>query len=552
MNDEYRTGMGYEIENSSGLREIVPDTETKERMKSIRFFGKLAPACLIYALIYVFCMYDNAYGVMMPFWIASIIGLIVYAARAFDKPIKKDSRFLVAVMFLIGISNFLTGSESIMLLNFTAVFLLTVTFLLHNFADDGKWDFGKYFAEIVSATCGAVTKIVTPLADGGLFFKSREKKADNKAKAVIIGIVITIPVLVILILLLSSADMIFEDIFIDFFNQINIPSFIFKVLLFIVFGFFSAYCGLRFVEEHAPAIKEPAERKYNPVTAIVVSVSVAVLYLFFCWIQVRYLFIGGVASVPKGITYAEYAREGFAQLMFVSLINLVMVLVIKKYFGDNKILNVVLIIISGCTYCMIASSALRMYLYISAYHLTVMRVYVMFALLLIAVLFIGVIIKICNKGFNFFRYGIAVVSVIYLIMAFSHMDYFIAKYNLSAADRGLVPDMDYMSELSSDAAPLIAEYVKKLPEELPDWYQKNYAGEIKEGTPYRTYYETNIYVQDYYDFSEIDERYWRDSSSDMYGWYYWYLVRNRKAFADRGIRRFNVSHIMARAALKFE
>ncbi|HEX3076299.1 MAG TPA: DUF4153 domain-containing protein [Lachnospiraceae bacterium] len=37
---------------------------------------------------------------------------------------------------------------------------------------------------------------------------------------------------------------------------------------------------------------------------------IACVYLFFSGIQVVYLF-GGVFELPNGITYAEYARQGF-------------------------------------------------------------------------------------------------------------------------------------------------------------------------------------------------------------------------------------------------
>ena len=40
------------------------------------------------------------------------------------------------------------------------------------------------------------------------------------------------------------------------------------------------------------------------------------------------------------INYADYARQGFFQLMFVSVINLIVILVTKKYAAkNNKYLN---------------------------------------------------------------------------------------------------------------------------------------------------------------------------------------------------------------------
>ena len=39
------------------------------------------------------------------------------------------------------------------------------------------------------------------------------------------------------------------------------------------------------------------------------------------------------------MTYAGYARQGFFQLLFVALLNLVMVLLCLKYFRRSKLLN---------------------------------------------------------------------------------------------------------------------------------------------------------------------------------------------------------------------
>ena len=70
----------------------------------------------------------------------------------------------------------------------------------------------------------------------------------------------------------------------------------------------------------------------------------------------------GKGSLPWGMTYSDYARQGFFQLLFVALLNLVMVLMCLKYCQENVLLNGVLLVISMCTYVMIASAIYRMLL----------------------------------------------------------------------------------------------------------------------------------------------------------------------------------------------
>ena len=174
-------------------------------------------------------------------------------------------------------------------------------------------------------------------------------------------------------------------------------------------------------------------------------------------------------TLPGKYTYAEYAREGFFQLLVVCLLNLLLVLFTLALFQEHPALKGLLCLISGCTYIMIASSALRMVMYIDAYYLTRKRVLVLWGLLLIAVLLAGVMVRIFKKNFPLIRYGMVVCALCYLVLSFGRMDYLIAKYNTEM----IIPDstasieslnatqlnsLSYLSALSADAAPAILEY----------------------------------------------------------------------------------------------
>jgi len=150
--------------------------------------------------------------------------------------------------------------------------------------------------------------------------------------------------------------------------------------------------------------------------------------VLFCYIQITYLF-GAKGILPEGFTYAEYAREGFFQLLFVCILNLIMVLVGINLFRENKCLKGILCVISLCTFVMIASSAYRMILYIRFYYLTFLRIFVLWALMVIALWMIGIIIQIFKKDFPLFQYGLTVLSVCYILFSFSKPDYIIAKVN---------------------------------------------------------------------------------------------------------------------------
>ena len=78
----------------------------------------------------------------------------------------------------------------------------------------------------------------------------------------------------------------------------------------------------------------------------------------------------------------------------------------------------------------------------------------LWALAVIAILLAGMLLQIWKKGFPLFTYGMAAVCVCYLALSFSHVDYFIARYNLAHMD-GENSDYSYLMGLSTDAAPAI-------------------------------------------------------------------------------------------------
>ena len=84
--------------------------------------------------------------------------------------------------------------------------------------------------------------------------------------------------------------------------------------------------------------------------------------------------------LPEGYTYSSYARQGFFQLLAVCIINLIIVLVCLGFFRESRVLKGILTVISLCTYIMVASSAYRMILYIQICQLTFLRIIVLWAL----------------------------------------------------------------------------------------------------------------------------------------------------------------------------
>lgn len=97
-------------------------------------------------------------------------------------------------------------------------------------------------------------------------------------------------------------------------------------------------------------------------------------------------------------------------MAMVGCVYLVFVLMCLKYFREHVLLNGFLLLVSICTYVMLASASYRMVLYVQQYQLTFLRILVLWFLAMLFVLMAGVVILIFNHEFPLFRFCLAVVS----------------------------------------------------------------------------------------------------------------------------------------------
>ena len=97
----------------------------------------------------------------------------------------------------------------------------------------------------------------------------------------------------------------------------------------------------------------------------------------------------------------------------------------------------------------------------------------------IAVILGGMIRNIYKKEFPLFRFSIAVMTVVYVLLSLSHMDALIAKYNIAQRGLDITYDNSYLMTLSADAAGVYAdaaaenvERTELADEMLQDYFEK--------------------------------------------------------------------------------
>lgn len=451
------------------LQNMQQEAEQRRREQSRRnadFFGRLCIPTIIYALLYTIFLYENTGGILVTLF-AIVTGVYsLYCMKILHIEAKPLTVWYSVMMILTGISSGLTGNKIIQGFNFCWILVFLVFMLLHNFCNDRQWGLIKYIAAAFQAVFGAIGCIAEPFMDIADYMRNERMDSDNmgsdsmvgdSANAtagerhvkkhrmlyVFIGIAIAFPLVVLIVVLLCSADAVFASVIKKIFADINLFT-VSKVVFLFVFALFSSYCGIKYLSKKRISDAPVETPAFPAAIGITVAATISVVYVFFCFIQIVYLF-GGLMQLPSGYTYARYAREGFFQLLFVCILNVIIVLLGSELFRKNKILNAFLILITLCTYIMIASSAYRMGLYVSEYGLTATRLCVFWAL--------GVILSICKPAFSLFRYGIIVIGVCYLVLAFARPDYLVARYNTVCMED---TDYKYLMSLSTDASPALA------------------------------------------------------------------------------------------------
>lgn len=477
---------GVEEKNNSAIKEKEKEKEKENKDEdldininnsvitnnSVMINNKLKPIkdnykillllSLEFGFLFMLCFYDfyiNFNGIMYPLFVIGLFGFAYFTLKVINRTIKKNTYFYAIVALLLGISSFITMNWFIVMLNTLGIIILFTIFLCKQFFDDSEWGILYYFTNIIIVWLKAIP-CTRYIIKHGLTYLKPLKNKRRKWIPVFKGILFGGIFLSIVIPLLASADMIFREFVVNIFSIFENPfSGEWNYYLFLVIIAMLMFYGLlcSFVSGGVNH-KVKLIKKKEPTSAVVMTGIITVTYLLFCGIQIVYLFGGNFLTLPNGITYAQYAHQGFFQLLFVVMINVGMVVLCVKKFEEHKGLKKLLSIISICTFIMIASAMYRMLLYISVYHLTFLRVLVIWFLITLTILMIGVVYYIYHDTYKIDKFFFQSVLFCYLILAFMRPDYMIAKYNISHMETIKMEDASYLLfNLSYDATPVLAK-----------------------------------------------------------------------------------------------
>ena len=281
-----------------------------------------------------------------------------------------------------------------------------------------------------------------------------EKYEINKenTKKLIKSLIIVFFIVGIVLILLSSADEIFANLFSgigNIFKNINIKSissFVLRSILVIIIYILILNSIFKIQKENKKEINYLKNKKaLDKFTVKLLLISLNLIYLIFCFIQVKSLFLERT-NMNSSFNYANYARTGFFQLMFVTFINFIIILVTNRNSKKSvKILNVLLVIF---TIIIAISSMYRMYMYSSEYGFTYLRIFVYIILITEIITFIPILIYIFNDKIDFLKWCFIISIIVYCSINYINIENIIVNQNINKEDSSKI-DYEYLYNIAT-------------------------------------------------------------------------------------------------------
>ncbi|MFS0724561.1 DUF4153 domain-containing protein [Paenibacillus sp. 1P07SE] len=441
-------------------------------------------AAAILAIVHQYLFFGHPFGISHPLFVALFYGYMLTFGRPILRPVGALDWLLAGVIALLSLTFVWFHNPVLRALNTLAVpVLVFIQFtLLLSRRRYGYWD-ARLLADALDhlvpqsirhwpTAVRTAGRLLTGVREGG------GRSGNTQTSRVLIGLIVAAPLLLVILSLLASADGVFHYALAsvpDWLGTISMSSWFWRVvwaammalLLFTyLWGFrdsaeYDWEQTLRSGEALVPARR--ARAAIDPVIAVTVLVSVTVVYVLYVGVQLSYLFGAWEGVLPEGLTYADYARQGFAELMAVSGINLALLmgtllLVRSAEGGVNRVIRVLLLVIVGCTGVMLSSAFSRLQLYEEAYGYTYSRFLAhAFMFYVGALLLIGALRTIVRK-LSLGRCFIMVSLVAYIMLNYAQMDARIAAGNIERYQVSGKLDEDYLLGLSTDATPLLVHF----------------------------------------------------------------------------------------------
>lgn len=310
---------------------------------------------------------------------------------------------------------------------------------------------------------GALTPVLVPVRT--MRWASRGVRRLDTGRIdparIVVVTVVTGVVVVVFSALFAAADPTFERMLDAVVPQWDPSAAAGRVALFLVVA--GGALAASYLFTHRPRFDRIAHPSPSTVSRwewIVPAASLVILFAVFVAVQITTLF-GGQAHVrvTDGLTNAEYARQGFWQLLAVTALTLLVIAVVvrkapRESVGDRAALRSALGVLCVLSLVVVASALHRMSLYEQQYGYTTLRLFVTSVEWWLGSVFVLVMVSGVRMSARWLPRAVGVGAALTVLgLAVINPDAYVAGHNVDRfASTGKI-DTQYLSGLSTDAVP---------------------------------------------------------------------------------------------------
>jgi len=301
-------------------------------------------------------------------------------------------------------------------------------------------------------------------------------RGASRVVAAVRAALVAIPLLLVFGGLFASADPVFARIAADIFridaDVVASHLAVSGVIAWLVGGLLRATVLSAAIETRKLPFPDAALGLTEVATALG---SLVVLFAAFVVVQLRYFFGGSaLVQMTAGMSYAEYARRGFFELVTVSALVLPVLLAGNALLRRDtpyaeRVFRGLAATLLGLLAVIMYSAVARMRLYQSVYGLSEDRLYATVFMGWLAAVFVWFSTTVLRGREKPFAAGV-VVSGWATLLALNVADPagFVGRSNIARAAGGKELDVAYVASLGADAAPALVNYLVRQPLTAPD------------------------------------------------------------------------------------
>ncbi len=456
------------------------NTEPEEHTEALAFRFPLWLTIVALALgLSVEILFDgHPLGISFPIWaVLCVTALLGLAALEGIRPTRPELVLVIPIMFF-ALMSFLRLEP---LTVFLDVFLTLALFALwvRTFRDGRLIDFGwvDYGLALILVPLEAWIR-PWPVAQTAWRQVAGEHGTRSRFLAVLRGLLLAIPVLVVFVALFESADLVFAGYVEEALRWLDIErlSQLLRRVLIVILGavFFlgALVIALRSTSKrHLIGLKQPLISPFlGYVESVVVLGAVDLLFTVFVAIQFAYLFGGQANITAAGYTYAEYARRGFGEMVMVAFLSLGLIMALGAWTQregkhQKHWFNGLSAVLVGLVGAILVSALKRLLLYENAYGFTRLRTYTHVAIVWMGILFVVFLALLFAERLRRFAPVVAMVVLGFTAtLNLLNVDAFIVRQNTARLSQTGEIDIQYLVSLSDDAVPGLIGLIEMTPE----------------------------------------------------------------------------------------